>query len=187
MKRISKQSRWLNIIIIVISAMILVFMLLGRFLGSGLDEPSSQALPLPNLRLIDFGSLKLVNESNRWQSDHFLNAKKNDKENSQAKNTVTLNSQYSKIAGEWQRLLEQPASNAVSQVNTKVTVTYFVQLYFEESERALVVKIEGIVDKNESEPHTKRTLITFVNSNLQILESEEFVEKILPASLLNKN
>jgi len=186
-KPISKQSRWLNIIIIVISAMILVFMLLGRFLGSGLDEKPSQALPLPNLRLIDFGSLQLVNENKRWYSNHFLSAKMNNTENSQSENVITLNPQYSKIADEWQELLEQPANNAESPINTRVIATYFVQLYFEGTEQALVVKVESITDNNEPMQNVKHTLITFVNNNLQIIESVEFLEKILPDSLLNTN
>jgi len=187
MKRISKQSRWLNIIIIVISAMILVFMLLGRFLGSGLDERPGQTMPFPNLTLIDFGTIKLVNKNKRWQTDHFLSAKNNDSENGQPEKTVAQNPQYSKLAFEWQRLLEQPANNSVSPVNTTVIATYFVQLYFAGNEQALVVKVESIVDKNKSLLKAKRTLITFVNSNLKIIESEEFLKKILPASLTNKN
>jgi len=190
MKRVTQESRWLNVIIIVISAMILAFSLLGKFMGSGLDEKPAQVMPLPNLRVIDFGSIKLINDNQQWRSETSSSSAEVDRPGQQSnlsQKTAEQELRYSKIAAQWHQLLEQPAESATSLGSTRVENTYFVQLYFKGRDQALIVKVESVSNKNEASEDHNQTLITFVNSNLQLVKPGSFSKNILPARLINKN
>ena len=170
--------------------MILAFSLLGKFMGSGLDDKPSQVMPLPILKIIDFGSIKLVNHKQQWRSEYSSTppvVSQQSKQNGPPQEITQQDLRYSEIASQWQQLLDQPAKNATSPDNTVVKATYFVQLHFEGNDQALVVRVESITNKSVTAKNSKQTIITFVNSNLQLVKPGPFTENILPAALLEKN
>jgi len=47
------QRQWLNVIIIVISALILLFMLIGRFMSKAVDEAEQKASEQQNIEAVE--------------------------------------------------------------------------------------------------------------------------------------
>ena len=71
------QRQWLNIVIIILSGLILVFMLLGRFMDQAVDESNARASTrvaaqkqiaqqLLQLRMIDFGFQRIILIQSEW-------------------------------------------------------------------------------------------------------------------------
>ncbi len=175
-----KEKQWLNIIIVVISAMILAFSLLGKFMNGGLDSHSSEAAATPILNAIDFGPIKITHSANDgWQPDPYISLGKN---TPQASNSHITD--YSKIAEQWQAILTQRRYQSVPLAERHVNKTYFVQLYFVEQTQPLIVKIELVTVKEMAKETSPQALITFVTSNWQILETGDFINRLLPQTVI---
>lgn len=142
------ERQWLNLVIIIISALILAFMLLGRFLNVAVDRSDEREIkrleqpPLitfekPQLVMIDFGLKKVVlNAENQWIEDN----QTEDHNNSHQLNVIIKR---------WQHLLSTPfVENKWEQaVSPKVRAT--VLLYFKNKSQPLIIKVEALNSKEQ--------------------------------------
>jgi len=186
-KSSSKEKQWLNIIIIVISAMILIFTLLGKFMEKGVNDrpndllilPSAKitpsALPAPTLTSVDFGAIKIVASEKGWRQI----ASSTDLEKESPAEAGIQDSNYSKIAEQWQVILTRPNDQLVSLENYDVVTTYFAQISLLKQDRPIVVKLELVTSGNQ-----RYTLLTFVSANVQLVETEAFLKTLLPPAIL---
>jgi hypothetical protein len=162
------NKQWLNLVIIIISALVLAFMLLGRFFNiaveqshkrekSRLGQPSLIIKEKPNilkLVMIDFGLNKVV-----------LNAEELWVDENQANTTISESDELNEITERWEHLLSAPFIENTwdKQVEPKVRAT--VLLYFKNKQQPLILKVEGVNSKEK----IGDVRVTFIASGKQII------------------
>ncbi len=146
------ERQWLNLVIIIISALILAFMLLGRFLNVAVDQSSEreqQRLEYPpliieekphklKLTMIDFGLYEaFLNSEDQWVEENKVN------------HSAGNNGELSEIAKRWEMLLSEPFVENVwdQKIIPKVRAT--VLLYFKDTSQPLIIKVEALNSKEE--------------------------------------
>ena len=139
MVKISKQQKWLNLIIISVSALVLAFVLLGRFMGGESDSPNQQ-IDSMELREIDFGGYRLVASSNSgnagtkgWQA---------------IPPGAVEKPQIAKIVSSWQQLLNS-AFEFENNDSYKFDSATSVLIFFEGSSQPSVVRVSEDMDEQK--------------------------------------
>jgi len=153
-------KKWLNIIIIVISALVLAFTLIGKLMERDKSQPieknsiyfnranSTQTTTL-TLEKIEFEKLSLLLQDG-WQLSH--------KENDAALELSP--SRIEEIQSLWQQILllqtrptklNSENKQSVSDTDLDVLASYRVKLYFKSRQNPLLVKVKRIkTDKSEA-------------------------------------
>jgi len=167
-------KKWLNIIIIVISALVLAFMLIGKLMERDKNQPIEQSSTFFNhststqtvtlvLQKIEFKKLSLVLQKN-WQ----LSEKRDD-------STFELSaSRIEEIQSLWQQILLLPTepininsenNHSVSDTDLEVLSSYSVKLYFKTREKPLRAKVTHL---KGSQSETTKILFSDIGQQLNV-------------------
>lgn len=181
MAKKTAEKQWLNVVIIVISALILAFTLLGNLMNRAEDssteneQQSVQNQPLSaehdrsmsaktpslQLRMIDFGEQKVILGHSKWQLSPNFNL-------SDRKLAV--------LVGAWQSLLHQSVNPERKIESVDSLSVQMVQLFFKNSQRPLIAKVELVTDSKGQQ----KTMISFQSTGQQIIKSRDFFVKLIP-------
>lgn len=131
------QRQWLNVMIIVISAMFLLMVVIGKIMNP--DEPSPEKVKDSyHLERLDFGSVQIQLVEQQWRAQG-----------------ITLNPQQAaKTAQRWQRLLTSPVEAKLNLPSQGKTVL----LYIHGIKQPIICKI-GLIDQH--------MIISFIESGHQ--------------------
>ena len=147
------HQQWLNIVIIVISALVLLFVMIGRLMER--DAPVNSPATTVEVALIriDFGELEIWRTADSWQSSD-----------------SRLSPAQARLYGErWEKLVAQPAAA----INDNVGSCKIVLLYFSNLPQPVTVK----VSQSASE-----TRFNFVVSDQQVVVAAQDFTLYIPRS-----
>jgi len=136
------QQQWLNVIIIIISALILAFVLLGRFLDPDRNKIEDVSAPL-ELRLIDFGAQRLSYKPQNMEGAQ-LDGWSVYPESSLSADEIKL------LVNSWQELLSMPLQQSEIKQNKTISGAT-VLLFFSGSELPLLVRVSRKNTQSKSE------------------------------------
>jgi len=174
MAKQTKQQQWLNVIIISISALVLAFVLLGRFMNvsspTKVEEPKNTgAASNIELRELDFGSqrLVLVKSSLNQLSDYVWQAIPND--------SITQQETI-KLISNWKLLLTETV-DAETNDSREVISGVTVLLYFTDLETPVLVRVKE---------QTEQYLIQFISTGQIVIIEKSPTVLVLPVNLSSK-
>ena len=181
------HSQWLNIVIIIISALVLAFTLIGRIMDNAVDESDarqivatddSQQVNVPVMQLIsvDFGNLRMTGKQQKIDSKLGLIW-------STEPNGILSQKQIKTLLDSWQKILVMPTQPLNQSISINYSPIAIVLLYFTEVAQPIIAKVE-LSDKIESTP---TIIIRFVSTGQQIIIDELSLEQILPLQVLQKS
>lgn len=185
-KRIS-QSQWLNIVIIVISALVLAFTLIGQFMHQAVDESDASkivaandslqvSVPTIQLTSIDFGTLRISREQQKNQSKLAFSW-------SVLPKGGLTQQQIKLLVDRWQKILTTPVNPLEQSASINYSPIATVLLYFEETAQPIIAKVE-MGDKIETTPLIN---IRFVSTGQQITIDNLQLDHLLPLQVLQKS
>jgi len=180
------QSQWLNIVIIVISALVLGFTLIGRFVDHAVDKSDArqiiaadggQQISAPALQLtsIDFGTLQIFLKRQEAHSRFALIG-------SVEPTGVLTKQQIKTLIARWQKILVMPTQPLSQSTSMRYFPIATVLLYFADTAQPIVAKVVAS-DKIESAPSI---IIRFVSTGQQIVIDDLAIDQLLPRQVLQK-
>jgi len=169
-----KQQQWLNVIIIVISALILAFVLLGRFLDPDKNKIEDVSAPL-ELRLIDFGTQRLTYEPQNKAAGELLGW-------SVYPQSSLSTDEIKSLVDSWQELLSMPLQQDDIKQDKRISgVT--VLLFFTGTELPLVTK----VSIRNSEARDAEIIIDFIAEKRTVVVKNLSKYQFLPKQSNNES
>ena len=167
------QRQWLNMVIIIISALILAFMLIGQVMNKSVDKVAGNVEQTPfrqimSLREIDFGSQKLVLQTKSATSWTVI------------PNNSLTSEEIFKLVKNWQNVLVEPITPSLKNIKNIASPVTTVLLFFSESTQPLIVKIGGI---NRPEGQ-KLVSLLFIGSEQQEIIKPLSLEQFLPKNFI---
>ena len=131
MARLTKQQQWLNIIIISISALVLAFVLLGKFMGNNFSNVPGESINV-ELKAIDFGDrrLTLVEDKNSSISSHWK----------AVPNDILSQEEINKLITSWRWLLNQ-SFDSMNKVDDEVISGMTVLVFFKDIDQPMVIRV----------------------------------------------
>lgn len=180
------QSQWLNIVIIIISALVLAFTLIGRIMDNAVDETNARQIaatndsrqvgvPVMQLSSVDFGTLRITSKQQKNRQKLVLIWSTEPKGVLTQKQIKTLLDQWQKILIMQAQPVDQPASINYSPIAT-------VLLYFAKVGQPIIAKVL-VSDKIEPAP---TIIVRFVSTGQQIMIDNLPIDQILPLQVLQK-
>lgn len=180
------QSQWLNIVIIIISALILAFTLIGRFMDRAVDDSDARQIvaedsrhqisePTMQLTSIDFGTLRIFLKPQEAHSKLALIG------SVEPKGALT-EKQIKALIERWQKILMMPAQSLSQASSINYLPIATILLYFAETAQPIVAKVTAS-DKIESTPLIS---VRFVSTGQQIIIDNLPIDQLLPQQVLQK-
>lgn len=174
------QSQWLNLVIIIISALVLAFTLIGRFMHKAADEAGARqsivedthqqiSEPMMQLMSIDFGTLRISQAKNKDRSKSGVTW------SAEPKGAMTQQ-RIKVLVDRWQKILTLPVTALNQQALTNYSSIATVLLYFADTAQPLVAKVL-VSEKNNPTQFIK---IRFVSTSQQIIIEDLPLEYLLP-------
>ncbi len=181
------QNQWLNIVIIIISALVLAFTLIGRFMDKTANESDTRqiaavndslkmSVPSMQLTSIDFGTMRISRKRQKNQSTLAFAWF--------AKPKSSLNqTQINRLVDGWQKILTMPAESLSQPAPINFLPIATVLLYFAETAQPIITKVE-VSNKVELTPSIN---IRFVSTGQQIIIEDLPLAQLLPVQWLQKS
>ncbi len=178
------QSQWLNIIIIIISALVLAFMLMGKWMDGSTKQPNLEKQEIA-LNKIDFGRFQLLLK-NKQNINTQLESKKTNNETLWVvqPSSALSNSDIKEIVLIWQQILSRPLQSTINIQQNNPLYLATVLLSFSNSKTPLVAQLIQIKFSGNS---TKKitTIAKFVSTD-QFVDISDLSIKIISANFRAK-
>ncbi|MDH5433469.1 MAG: hypothetical protein OEY19_05955 [Gammaproteobacteria bacterium] len=126
-KKNIKERQWLNLMIILVSAMFMMFVLAGKIMNDSKIDNEAPTIDLqqPELVEIDFGYIRLVK-----RNDHWINTQ--DKLSEDISRRIALN---------WESMLDDDSIESVPNMDENQINSHNVLLFFKDKQIPLMCKV----------------------------------------------
>lgn len=200
MSKVIRQKQSLNLVIIIISALVLAFMLIGRFMERSVEQSNArdesrlksdqQYAAMNNFESIQLNEIDFGLQSIRFRS--LEKAKKTVMEWQVLPELSMSDETAEELATQWLNILQQPIEPSIKPQYNDLLAGATVLLYFAELSKPLVAKIALVSeqtpvngDQQNSGIYSKIS-IRFVSTGQQIIIANLSLEQLLPENIAQK-